>query len=1266
MSKEVLTHSDRYVRKTNRIILIVGIITLFVFLFGLLLLTTETPEEEQHYEVEDTIDAESNLGLTNTGTDSEAEIEFDDAEEVGRPITLTPNPINMGQVVIGSEASNVLTIGTNGKGAIRILSVDLEEVAFEGFTFESNCNGKELRGKITCTVTMSWKPTVTANVQNNFKITWHETNVSDKNAKHDEVYVYGNAVTKEDCNFCEGVSGAGGVGQNISVQDGKNVRYAIGPDGKIIGTIDENGIIYDANGNEIGRMNADGMIVDRDGNIIGVASTEKMALDANGNVIGYVDGSGIVHDLDGKSVGTALSDGTIVDQDGNILGKAVESGYVYDDNGNIIGRVLEDGSVVDLDGNIIGRVNEKGEVVDKNGNIIGRVAKSGEVAFDENGNRLGIVMPNGNVVNENGDIVGFVDANGNVYQKQKIGKKGATAQLALDADGNVIGYIDENGDVRDFNGNIIGKVDENGNVVDANGNMIGKVSDVWRDLALDENGKVIGYIDEDGLVHNGDSILGYVNEDGSITGNKNGDIYSQPITGRKGAAAQLALDADGNAIGYIDENGDVRDFNGNIIGRVDESGNIVDANGNIVGTTGENINLALDKTGNIIGYVNKKNIVYDKSGKILGIVDKNGNIRVFGESKIGALLDKMLLPITPDGKVLGEVNNRGEVVYQNKVVGKMRPNGLVTDKSGAKIIAKGIHSGYIVNWGCDFSSKLDKDGIIRKNGEETDMRVFADGTVWTADGRFAGKVVKTGSVYDNECNYVGEAKADGYVWDAYNNRVGCINPDGAVLGLDSPQIKGHLVEEKIVMSLDWQPLGVLEANGILRQENNEAIGCVNHNGEVYDKDMGYIGSVSNAYYAFDLKGNPLGLFDKTGQISLSGQSGARLFLKNLIADKNNKIIGFAAPEVNILVDAQGNVLGHLFPDGNVYDNNGTVIDQISGDGLGLYDGNPARFVTTGYLVGMDGKTLGYVNYDLTIVDITGTVIGKVDAKGRMFDEKDRQIGGIIKQGGVRGYNGSYLGYVVASGDVVELEDEQEDIKGNKYQRGDITGRVTPDGHVIKDENIIGEVLPESIMVDIFGNYTGFSDAYGLVVGTDGQIMSAMLPGGVTNNNISALPRGIVIDFGGKVIGTVLPNGQFMNEQRAITGNVMADGKVTSQDGQLLGEVVNGDIVIGNDDKVKGLVGFDGKVYQSGRVIGKILTDGLAVDMQKNVLGHVYNIGNTVLSNDGSYIGRLSANGKVIEDKNREIGYMKSNGSFIDADKNVSGYLLPEVAKNRRN
>ena len=56
----------------------------------------------------------------------------------------------------------------------------------------------------------------------------------------------------------------------------------------------------------------------------------------------------------------------------------------------------------------------------------------------------------------------------------------------------------------------------------------------------------------------------------------------------------------------------------------------------------------------------------------------------------------------------------------------------------------------------------------------------------------------------------------------------------------------------------------------------------------------------------------------------------------------------------------------------------------------------------------------------------------------------------------------------------------------------------------------------------------------------------------------------------------------------------------------------------------------------------------------------------MLSNNGDYAGRLAANGKVVENINKEIGFMKSNGSFIDADKNVAGYLLPEVAKNRRN
>lgn len=1318
MSKEVLTHSERYVRKTNRIILIIGFIATCVFLFGLLLLGTDPEEEQAHYEIERSIDEEANIGATPEIT-AESQVVFDDSETDESPITLTPNPINIGQVVLGNEASNVLTIGTNGKKSIKIISVELEDAPFDGFTFETNCEDKILRGKITCIVTMKWTPTVAENVQNNFKIIWHETNVSDESAKHDEVPVFGNAVSKEDCNFCDTGSLNSGSGNHRVEYDtikGKN-RYAVGPDGKIIGNIGEDGIVRDSNGIEIGRVNADGMIVDKDGNIIGVAANGKMILDENGNVVGYVDESGIAHDNEGNVIGTVLADGTVVDANGKVLGKAVDYGYVYDDSGNIIGRVMSDGSVIDLDGNIIGKVDGDGKVVDTFGNIIGHVAKAGEVAVDENGNHLGVVMPNGDVVDENGDVVGRMLEDGTVVTSQFIGKRDATARMAVDKDGNIIGYIDENGNVRDFRGNIVGTVDKDGNITDANGNIVGRVSDEWRDLALDASGNVIGYIDKEGMVHNDDGeIIGYVDENGNIIGNPKGgrsglkvgdngkiidasgnevgiisddgsvfdldgdflgyvDENNNVITdsgdddskviGSIGREATLAVDENGNIIGYIDENGNVIDENGNIIGHTDENGNIIDGNGNIIGHSDKRLNLAIGKDGRIIGHIDEKGVVRDRKGRISGIADVKGNIRSFGVKVIGSAVKRDLLPITPAGTLLGTINNRGEVVSQQKVVGKIRPDGLVTDTSGNKILAKGLSAGYIVNWGCDFNSKLDKDGIVRRDGVETDNRIYADGTVWTSAGEFAGRLMMTGKVYDNNCNYVGTAAADGYVRDIDNNEIGCLNPDGTVLDLEEPKIKGHLVEQRLVISgKSMRPLGVLEADGKLRADDGELLGCMDNYGDIYDGNKSYIGTISKAKYAFGFDGKYLGSFNDKGELKLVGYDNPHVIMNNLIADGRHRIIGYAAPEVNILIDTEGKKLGHLFPDGKVYDENGAVLDKFNGGSTGYYNGKIGTILQPLPVVDADGNLLGKVNYDLKVVDYKGAVAGKVNGKGQMFDEHGRLVGGIIKQGGVRGYDGTYLGNVVSTGEVIESENV--DGSSGSFTKGQVTGKIVPDGHIIKDKKIIGEVLPYGIMVDVFGNQVGLSNTQGAVIAPNGDVVSVLLPGGGNNNNFVAMQTGAVIDYSGDVIGVVLPTGEYMDNRHLVSGRALADGKVISSDGNFLGEVVTGDIVIGNDDKVKGYVGFDGTIMLNGREIGKTLTDGLAVDKQGNILGHIYTIGNNILSNNGNYIGRLASNGRVIADGNQEIGYLKSNGSFVDIDKNVAGYSLPEVARNRRN
>ena len=197
-----LTHSESYVRKTNRIILIVGISSLVIFLLGVVLLISE---DNNTYEYEEPSFTDNDDAI-NIGAESpllDNSIEFQTIEDIGIPITATPNPVPLGQVVLGTDAKNVLTIGTTGKASIKITSVLLAEPPAEGFNFEDGCSGKTLVGKDTCHITMTWVPVVAGNVQNNFIVSWHETNVSAQNAKSEKVPVIGSAVTKEDCTSCE-------------------------------------------------------------------------------------------------------------------------------------------------------------------------------------------------------------------------------------------------------------------------------------------------------------------------------------------------------------------------------------------------------------------------------------------------------------------------------------------------------------------------------------------------------------------------------------------------------------------------------------------------------------------------------------------------------------------------------------------------------------------------------------------------------------------------------------------------------------------------------------------------------------------------------------------------------------------------------------------------------------------------------------------------------------------------------------------------------
>ena len=117
MNKEVLTHSEAYVKKTNRIILTVGITSLVIFLFGVYLLMGSDDTGSEYTDPIFT-DNDSAINLNSASPLDNNIIQFNDEPDTKLPITLTPNPVPMGQVVLGTEADNVLTIGTTGKSPI--------------------------------------------------------------------------------------------------------------------------------------------------------------------------------------------------------------------------------------------------------------------------------------------------------------------------------------------------------------------------------------------------------------------------------------------------------------------------------------------------------------------------------------------------------------------------------------------------------------------------------------------------------------------------------------------------------------------------------------------------------------------------------------------------------------------------------------------------------------------------------------------------------------------------------------------------------------------------------------------------------------------------------------------------------------------------------------------------------------------------------------------------------------------------------------------
>ncbi len=134
-----------------------------------------------------------------------------------------------------------------------------------------------------------------------------------------------------------------------------------------------------------------------------------------------------------------------------------------------------------------------------------------------------------------------------------------------------------------------------------------------------------------------------------------------------------------------------------------------------------------------------------------------------------------------------------------------------------------------------------------------------------------------------------------------------------------------------------------------------------------------------------------------------------------------------------------------------------------------------------------------------------------------------------------------------------------------------------------------------------------------------------------------------IDFEGKVLGKVIPDGTAVNFNNEIIGNITADSLIINEKGALVGGVVPQGVAIGTDNKLLGKINADGLIRSaSGQVIGKTLPSGLILGENQEVLGAVLYPG-LIYNDDGQTVGRLAGDGSYVNLEGQNIGFVSAQG-----------------------
>lgn len=260
--------------------------------------------------------------------------------------------------------------------------------------------------------------------------------------------------------------------------------------------------------------------------------------------------------------------------------------------------------------------------------------------------------------------------------------------------------------------------------------------------------------------------------------------------------------------------------------------------------------------------------------------------------------------------------------------------------------------------------------------------------------------------------------------------------------------------------------------------------------------------------------------------------------------------------------------------------------------------------------------------EITAIDFNGDLIGKVIPDGKVVSLDNQLIGNVTADSLIVNFDGELIGGVIPQGIAI----------GNDNK---LLGKVSNDGSVrLASGKIVGKVLPNGLVVDDYFNVLGAVLFPGLIYSDDGKTV-----GRLTGD-------GLYTHLQGQQIGFVSPDGyayRKVGNDYLLDGRLISSKMVISLDGAFIGSVSPGGNVTDFEAQTIGFVKANGYVYnENNQIIGQIVRSGFAFD------------------NNGKYIGFVTYNGEVVN-KDDLVGRMRADGRIADAKGEIIGFAVDLAA-----